>query len=160
MLRVRSGQTHLNCQKCHCVINTKPHRHIVHIRVLVKAMFSMFLCGLKIRCVCLASAFSPWLNQPIFFIFHSFTATTFFRRMVFIRVFLLAFNVAVLTYLIYRLLQIYRSNTEQKGWKIGIGIFLIVLPATMLMGFVRPSPLYLFLYPVAISLHLYLVRNS
>jgi uncharacterized membrane-anchored protein len=77
-----------------------------------------------------------------------------------IRIFLLAFNVAVVTYLIYRMLQIYRSDTRQKGWKIGIGIFLMLLPATMVMGFIKPSPVYLFLYPVAISLHLYLVRNS
>jgi hypothetical protein len=73
---------------------------------------------------------------------------------------LLAFNVAVVTYLIYRLLQIYKSDENQKGWKIGIGIFLLLVPVTMLFGFIKTSPLYLFLYPVAISLHLYLIRNS
>ncbi len=77
-----------------------------------------------------------------------------------IRVLLMAFNVAIVTYLIYRLLQIYQSTTPSKGWKISIGILLILLPSTMVMGFVRPSMVYLFLYPVAISLHLYLVRNS
>lgn len=77
-----------------------------------------------------------------------------------IRIFLLAFNVAIVTYLIYRLLQIYKSNAPQMGWKIGIGIFLILLPSVMVMGFLRPSPVYMLLYPVAISLHLYLVRNS
>jgi len=77
-----------------------------------------------------------------------------------IRIFLLAFNVAIVTYLIYRLLQVYRSDVRQKGWKIGIGIFLILLPSTMIMGFLRPSPVYMLLYPVAIMLHLYLIRNS
>ena len=77
-----------------------------------------------------------------------------------IRIFLLAFNVAIVTYLIYRLLQIYRSDVPQKGWKISIGILLILLPTTMVMGFIRPSPGYMLLYPVAISLHLYLIRNS
>jgi hypothetical protein len=77
-----------------------------------------------------------------------------------IGIFLLAFNVAIVTYLVYRLLQIYQSNAEYKGWKIGIGIFLILLPSVMVMGFVRPSVVYMLLYPVAISLHLYLVRNS
>jgi hypothetical protein len=77
-----------------------------------------------------------------------------------IRIFLLAFNVAIVTYLIYRMLQIYRSDTHQKAWKIGIGIFLILLPATMVMGFIRPSLVYMLLYPIAISLHLYLIRNS
>jgi hypothetical protein len=80
--------------------------------------------------------------------------------MILIRIFLLAFNVAVVTYLIYRLLQIYRSNDDQKGWKIAIGIFLLLVPVTMIVGFIRPTPVYLFLYPVAISLHLYLIRNS
>jgi hypothetical protein len=80
--------------------------------------------------------------------------------MIILRLLLLAFNVAVVTYLIYRLLQIYRSDAERKEWKIGIGIFLLLVPVVMLFGFIKPSPLYLLLYPVAVSLHLYLVRNS
>ncbi|MEY4931438.1 MAG: hypothetical protein RI909_2162 [Bacteroidota bacterium] len=80
--------------------------------------------------------------------------------MILIRMLLLAFNVAVVTYLIYRLLQIYKSDESQKKWKIGIGIFLLLVPITMLFGFIKPTPIYLFLYPVAISLHLYLIRNS
>jgi hypothetical protein len=80
--------------------------------------------------------------------------------MMLIRILLLAFNVAVVTYLIYRLLQIYKSGDAQKGWEIGIGIFLLLVPATMIFGFIKPTPVYLLLYPVAISLHLYLIRNS
>lgn len=80
--------------------------------------------------------------------------------MLVVRVFLLAFNVAVVTYLIYRLLQVYQSNSPQRGWKIAIGIFLLLVPVAMLAGFIRPSLIYLFLYPVAVSLHLYLIRNS
>ena len=80
--------------------------------------------------------------------------------MIFIRIFLLAFNVAVFTYLIYRILQIYRTPTSYKGWKIGIAILLLLLPVAMVVGIIKPSFLYLLLYPVAISLHLYLIRNS
>lgn len=80
--------------------------------------------------------------------------------MALIRILLMAFNVAVFTYLIYRILQLYRTPTSYKGWKIGIAIFLLLLPIVMVVGIIKPSPLYLFLYPVAISLHLYLVRNS
>jgi len=80
--------------------------------------------------------------------------------MILIRLLLLAFNVGVITYLIYRMLQIYKSSDDQKGWKIGIGIFLLLIPITMIFGFIKPTPVYLFLYPVAISLHLYLIRNS
>jgi len=78
----------------------------------------------------------------------------------FLRVLLLAFNVAIVTYLIYRMLQIYRSDDLKKGWKIGIGILLLLIPVTMVVGIIRPTPVYLLLYPVAISLHLYLIRNS
>jgi len=80
--------------------------------------------------------------------------------MIFIRILLLAFNVAVVTYLIYRLLQVYQSDAPQRGWKIAIGVFLLLLPVTMLAGFIKPSLLYLFLYPVAVSLHLYLIRSQ
>lgn len=80
--------------------------------------------------------------------------------MMLIRILLLAFNVAVLTYLIYRLLQIYKSSDDQKGWKIGIGIFLLLVPIIMIFGFIKPTPVYLLLYPVAISLHIYLIRNT
>jgi uncharacterized membrane-anchored protein len=80
--------------------------------------------------------------------------------MMLIRLLLLAFNVGVVTYLVYRLLQIYKSNDVQKGWKIGTGIFLLLVPIIMIFGFIKPTPVYLFLYPVAISLHLYLIRNT
>ncbi|MDZ7649754.1 MAG: hypothetical protein U5K54_22870 [Cytophagales bacterium] len=65
--------------------------------------------------------------------------------MILIRIFLLAFNVAVVTYLIYRLLQIYKSNSPNKNWTLGIGIFLLLVPVTMLMGFLKPTPIYLFI---------------
>jgi hypothetical protein len=80
--------------------------------------------------------------------------------MMLIRILLLAFNVAVVTYLIYRLLQIYKSNDDQKGWKIGIGIFLLLVPVIMIFGFVKSTPVYLLLYPVAISLYIYFLRNK
>lgn len=80
--------------------------------------------------------------------------------MMLIRILLLAFNVAAVTYLVYRILQIYKSDVDQKNWKIGIGIFLLLLPVTMLVGFIKPTAIYFLLYPVAISLHLYLIRNA
>ncbi len=80
--------------------------------------------------------------------------------MMLIRILLLAFNVAVVTFLIYRLLQIYKSNDDKKGWKMGIGVFLLLVPVIMILGFVKPTPVYMLLYPVAISLYLYMIRNS
>ncbi|MBN8653282.1 MAG: hypothetical protein J0L67_17770 [Cytophagales bacterium] len=80
--------------------------------------------------------------------------------MILIRILLLAFNVAIVAYLIYRILQIQKTDSPNKTWIILISVFLLLLPATMLMGIVRPSPVYLLLYPVAIGVHLYLIRNS
>ncbi|HMR56656.1 MAG TPA: hypothetical protein PLM56_17650 [Cyclobacteriaceae bacterium] len=80
--------------------------------------------------------------------------------MILIRILLLAFNVAVVAYLIYRILQIQKSDNPNKKWIIAISILLLLIPTTMLMGFVKPSLIYLMLYPVAISLHLYLIRHS
>ena len=80
--------------------------------------------------------------------------------MILFRVLLLAFNVAVVAYLIYRILQIQKTDNPNKTWIIVISIFLLLLPATMLRGFVRPSAVYLLLYPLAIAVHLYLIRNS
>lgn len=80
--------------------------------------------------------------------------------MILIRILLLAFNVAIVAYLIYRILQIQKTDSPNKTWIILISVFLLLLPATMLMGILRPSPVYLLLYPVAIGVHLYLIRNS
>jgi hypothetical protein len=80
--------------------------------------------------------------------------------MILIRILLLAFNVAIVAYLIYRILQIQKTDSPNKTWIILISIFLLLLPATMLMGLIRPSVVYLLLYPIAIGVHLYLIRNS
>ena len=80
--------------------------------------------------------------------------------MILIRILLLAFNVAIVAYLIYRILQIQKTDSSNKTWIILISIFLLLLPATMLMGLIRPSVVYLLLYPIAIGVHLYLIRNS
>ncbi len=76
------------------------------------------------------------------------------------RIILLAFNVAVFTFLIYRLLQVYRSSVDRKGAIIFAGIILLLLPVVMLSGIMRPTPLYLLLYPVAISLYLFMIKNA
>ncbi len=79
--------------------------------------------------------------------------------MILLRFLLLAFNAAVITFLIYRLLQVYRTNHDRKFWIILTGILLLLLPVTMLIGFIKPTAVYILLYPVAISLYLYLIKN-
>jgi hypothetical protein len=78
-----------------------------------------------------------------------------------IRILLVAFNVGVLTFLIYRLLEVSRIPIpkSRKTTIVVTGIMLLVLPVVMLTGIIRPSMLYLLLYPVAISLMLYVIRD-
>jgi hypothetical protein len=79
--------------------------------------------------------------------------------MIILRFILLAFNAAIVTFLIYRLLQVYRTSHEQKFWIIFIGLLLLLVPVAMVIGFIRPTAIYILLYPVAISLYLYLIKN-
>jgi len=77
-----------------------------------------------------------------------------------LRILLLAFNVAVLTFLIYRLLQVYQMPGEIQKKRVIIitGFLLLIIPVLMIATVLPVSPLYLFLYPVALSLFLYAIR--
>ncbi|MCA4899830.1 MAG: hypothetical protein ACK514_12005 [Bacteroidota bacterium] len=77
-----------------------------------------------------------------------------------IRVLLAAFNVAIVTLLVYRLVQVYRSYSTNKSWILSIGIFIILLPSVMLLGFIRPSMIYILIYPVAIGLFLFFIKDE
>jgi hypothetical protein len=82
--------------------------------------------------------------------------------MALLRLLLIGFNVAVITFLVYRLLQVYQMNMEPSRKRVILlaGIVLLLAPVTIVIGFVRPSPLYLLIYPVAVSLFVYLIRES
>jgi hypothetical protein len=82
--------------------------------------------------------------------------------MAILRILLLAFNVAVLTFLIYRLLQVYQSpgDVQRKRIIVVVGLLLVIVPVLMIVRIVPASPLYLFLYPVALSLFIYLIRHQ
>jgi hypothetical protein len=81
--------------------------------------------------------------------------------MMVLRFLLIAFNVAVVTFLVYRLLLIGRQPME-KSKKILIvigGILLLLAPLGMFMGIFMPTFQYFLIYPVAISLFLYLTKQ-
>jgi hypothetical protein len=82
--------------------------------------------------------------------------------MALLRLLLLGFNVAIITFLVYRLLQVYQMNMEPSRKRIILiaGIVLLLAPVTIVIGFVKPSPLYLLLYPVGVSFFVYLIRES
>lgn len=79
-----------------------------------------------------------------------------------IRLLLIGFNVAVITFLVYRLIQLYDKNMEpsRKRVILAMGIILLLAPISIVVGFVKPSPTYLMIYPVAVSLFIYNIRHS
>lgn len=81
--------------------------------------------------------------------------------MVVLRFLLMVFNVAVVTFLVYRLL-IVGNQPMEKSKKILIvigGVLLLLAPLGMFMGLFLPTFQYFIIYPVAISLFLYLTKQ-
>ena len=81
--------------------------------------------------------------------------------MVVLRFLLIVFNAAVVTFLIYRLLIVTRQPMERSK-KILIvigGVLLLLAPVGMFIGIFAPTFQYFLIYPVAISLFLYLTKQ-
>lgn len=81
--------------------------------------------------------------------------------MILLRFLLVVFNVAVVTFLIYRMLAVAKEPMERSK-KIVIftgGIFLLMAPFGMFFGIFVPAFQYFLIYPVAISLFLYLTKQ-
>jgi len=79
-----------------------------------------------------------------------------------IRILLMIFNVGIVALLIYRLLQVYQTQMEPSRKRIIVitGIFLLLLPTTMLLRLIPISFLYFFIYPLGIALFLYITWDS
>jgi hypothetical protein len=81
--------------------------------------------------------------------------------MIVIRFFIIAFNVAVVTFLIYRMLQVGKHPMERfkKVMIIIGGIILLLAPFGIFLRFFMPTVQYFLIYPVAIALYLYMIRE-
>ena len=81
--------------------------------------------------------------------------------MILLRLFVMAFNVAVVSFLIYRMLQVYKGPMERSRKTIILagGIILLLAPLGMFFRIFGPTPSYFLIYPVAISLFLYLTKQ-
>lgn len=78
-----------------------------------------------------------------------------------LRFLLVVFNVTVVAFLIYRMLAIAKQPMERSK-KVVImtgGIILLLAPFGMFFGFFVPAPQYFFIYPLAISLFIYLTKQ-
>ena len=81
--------------------------------------------------------------------------------MVALRFLLIVFNVAVVGFLIYRIFAVANQPIE-KSKKILIvigGILLLLAPVGIFIGIFAPTFQYFLIYPVAISLFLYLTKQ-
>lgn len=81
--------------------------------------------------------------------------------MVLLRFVLLAFNVAIITFLIYRMLVVIKEPMEtSKKLIVWIGgIILLLVPMGILFRFFGAGPQYFLIYPVAVTLFLYLTKQ-
>lgn len=76
-----------------------------------------------------------------------------------IRFILLAFNVAAVTFLIYTMFEVIRKPLarQKKAVIITAGIILLIVPFAFLLRIIPATMLYFLLYPVAVSLFVYLI---
>jgi hypothetical protein len=81
--------------------------------------------------------------------------------MVILRLLLIVFNVVVVTYLVYRMFQVAKEPipSGKKSLILIASILLLLAPFSMFFGIMNASFTYFMIYPVAISLFLYLIRE-
>lgn len=81
--------------------------------------------------------------------------------MILLRFLLLAFNVAVITFLVYRMLIVFKEPMERSKKAIILtgGIILLLVPIGIFLRFFGAGPQYFMIYPVAVSLFLYLTKQ-
>jgi hypothetical protein len=81
--------------------------------------------------------------------------------MVVLRFLLIVFNVAVVTFLLYRLVIVIQQPIEKSKKVVMIigGVMLLLAPLGMFMGIFAPTFQYFLIYPIAISLFLYLTKQ-
>lgn len=81
--------------------------------------------------------------------------------MILIRFLVIAFNVIVVTFLVYRMLQVIRLPIApwKKGFVIGGAVLLLLAPFGIFFRFFLPSYQYFLIYPVAVALYVYMIRE-
>lgn len=81
--------------------------------------------------------------------------------MILLRLLLIAFNVLVIGFLIYRVIEVIKSPMERarKVWIVTGGILLLLAPLGIFFRFFAATPQYFLVYPVAIFMFLYLTKQ-
>ena len=81
--------------------------------------------------------------------------------MAMLRILLIAFNVAIIGFLIYRMIGVIRNPVERskKAMILIGGTILLLAPLGIFLKFFAPTPQYFLVYPVAIFMFLYLTKQ-
>jgi hypothetical protein len=81
--------------------------------------------------------------------------------MILLRFFLIVFNVAIIGFLIYKMVGIVNAPIERSRKIIFItgGVLLLLAPLGIFLRFFGASPQYFIIYPVAIFLFMYLTKQ-
>lgn len=81
--------------------------------------------------------------------------------MLILRFLLIAFNVAIISFLIYRMIDVINRPVEKIRKRIILigGTLLLLAPLGMFLRFFAPTPQYFLVYPVAIFMFLYLTKQ-
>lgn len=76
------------------------------------------------------------------------------------RILLLALNATAFGFLIYSLVRIYQVEVGSNSRTIKLigGVVLLLLPIAMLANFIKPTPVYMLIYPLAIGAFIFLIR--
>lgn len=81
--------------------------------------------------------------------------------MILLRLLLIAFNVAIIGFLIFRMVTVFKQPMERSR-KVMIlvgGTLLLLAPMGIFLRFFAPTPQYFIVYPVAIFMFLYLTKQ-
>jgi hypothetical protein len=76
------------------------------------------------------------------------------------RLLLLFLNAAAFGFLIFILIRVYQTESAgtSRTAKLVGGVVLLLLPVAMMANIIKPTPVYMFIYPLAIGAFIYLVR--
>jgi hypothetical protein len=82
--------------------------------------------------------------------------------MIFLRFLVLLFNVAVVTFLVYRLFMLAKLPLAKtkKAVILTAGILLLIVPFAFIFRIIPVTMGYFLIYPVAVSLFIYLIREE
>jgi hypothetical protein len=82
--------------------------------------------------------------------------------MIILRFLVLLFNVAVVTFLIYRLFMLSKLPIAKtkKAVILTAGILLLIVPFAFMFRMIPLTMIYFLIYPVAVSLFIFLIREQ